>query len=162
MTSRGRVAVVTGVLLLSALAGCGDDDASPSAEPEETGPPISAFAAAINPLCSKLSDDALAVTGGGSPEVVKFNADQPALKKLTDAFDAEVAKIPLTTPEDQQAAAAFKTYQQFSDTGYAKVIKAAKANDQKKFDDAFDEFLASFDKSPAATLDGFAITCPAR
>ena len=100
-------AVLTaGLLALSACGGSEDDTGA--LEPEESTPALGAYASAVNARCSTFADATVAVTGGGEPAVAKFNEDQPKLKALTDAFDADIAKIPVTTEEDRYAADAFR------------------------------------------------------
>ena len=159
----GPALLLTGLLAVSGCTGSGSEEDPGALEPEESAPTLGAFATAVNTRCEKLADDAVKVTGGEEPKVAKFNADQSALTKLTAAFDAEIAKLPTETEEDRRAASTFAAFQRFSDTAYAKVLTAAKANDQASFDTAFEAFLSAFESAPEqAALDEVAISCPAR
>ncbi len=156
--------LLTGLLTVS---GCGSSDGdgedAAASEPEESAPALGAYATAVNNRCEKFAEAVLEVTGGGEPAVAKFNEDQPKLKKLTDAFDADIAKIPATSDEDRAAATTFAAFQRFSDTAYAKVLTVAQTGDQAKFDTAFEAFLAEFEKSTVpADMDAVGISCPAR
>ena len=159
-----RAVLLAGLLAISP-AGCGSDDGDQDAlEPELSAPPEpSGYAAAVNARCGELDAATFKITDGAKPTAEVFRKNQAKLDALTAEFDADVAKIPVTTDADRKAAAAFAAFQKFSDTEWGKVEAAAAAGDEAKFQTAFQAFLDSFDASPIpAGLADVQIGCPAR
>jgi hypothetical protein len=156
-------------LLAMTVAGCGDDDGE-EASPSPIGPADEVSAAAtpggyvdaVNRLCDDLAADSTDVTGGTEPTREQFLEDQPKLDVLIQTFDAKIAKLEVADA-DRAAADALREFQRYSDTEYAKVVAAAQAGDDAKFEAAFGAFIEDFQESRIpAELAEAGITCPAR
>jgi hypothetical protein len=107
----------------------------------------------------------LAVYGGhGHPApfpIKVFEAEQPRLTALTNAFDAQADAIPVTTA-DQQSVDAFEAFRRESDKATA-MLAAAATGKQPWFDAAYYEVHKMFDTSSALNdLHAAGIVCNAR
>ncbi|HUR73563.1 MAG TPA: hypothetical protein VMZ00_04760 [Sporichthya sp.] len=160
-----RRIVVIGSLLAITVAGCGDGNkATDPLDPELSAAPTpTGYSAAVNARCGELEKATFDITGGAEPTIAVFQKNLAKLDALTAGFDADVAKIPVTTSADREAAKAFKAFQRFSDAEWAKLKAAAAAGDEAKFQTAFQKFLDTFaDSTVPAALANVEIACPAR
>jgi len=165
---RAKTLLVSG-LLAATIIGCGGtagNVASPTgASPVvATAAPMSEYVAQLNELCAGLRADLFAVTTPhpGSFTIEDYQAEQPKVTPLIEAFDAKVEAIPVTAA-DRPAADAFGALQRMSDATEAELAAAAATGKQDLFDATIVERHRTFDASSVVQdLGAAGIICNAR